>query len=173
MSCNNGLIDTRTKHTVAQDRWAVAEQRTLDVERQKSSSQLQLLAFEQKQAERKLSSLQNLEQSLVHQRYRSISEANLQNNHQLIESLDISFSKLHAFLSHSNQDLLPLPARVEGLQRSFSSASDRSVPENLFSNSNPASSDDDNNSKSIRRQPIPLPQVAVIPPEEEHQYEMY
>ena len=170
MSCSNGLLDTRTKHIVAHDRWIVAEQRTLDVERQKSSSQLQLLAFEQKQVERKLSSLQNLEQSLLQQRHRSISEANLQNNHQLIESLDSSFSRLHASLSQSNQNLLPLP-RVDGLQRSFSSVSDRGIAENLFSNSDLASSDEDN-SKPMRRKPILLPEVAVIPPEDEHQIDM-
>lgn len=150
-------MDTRTKHTVAQDRCIVAEQRTLDVERQKSASQLQLLAFEQKQMERKLSSLQNLDQSM-HHRHRSISEANLRTSHQLSESLDITFSRLHASLSHSNQNLLSLP-RVDDLQRSSSSISDRSI---VFS------SEDETSQSRRRTKTIALPRVAVIPPEEEH-----
>ena len=144
---------------MAQDRWIVAENRTLDVERQKSASQLQLLAFEQKQMERKLSSLQNLDQS-AHKRHRSISEANLQTSHQLSESLDITFSKLHASLSHSNQNLLS-PPRFDDLQRSFSSTSDRDIPEQILSTS------EEDTTKLRRRKTIALPRVAVIPPEEE------
>ncbi|CAF4783225.1 unnamed protein product, partial [Rotaria magnacalcarata] len=33
----NGLLNTRTKHTIAQDRLVVAEQRLLDAERRKST----------------------------------------------------------------------------------------------------------------------------------------
>ena len=130
-------MDTRTKHTVAQDRLIVAEKRTLDLERRKSSSHLQLLAFEQKQAEKKLSSYQNLDKH-----HRSISEANLQHIHQLNEQSQWKF----------NQTLLSLPKFDQ-----FSAGSDEYTSD----------SSEDDESKTMKKKKLRPPIVTIIPPEED------
>ncbi len=142
-------MNTRTKHTVAQDRLIVAEQRFLDVERKKSSSHRQLITYEQKQLEKRLSSLHNLDSSLQ-TRHRSISEANL---HQINELSEIAYSKLYSSLNHSNQNLLSLPEH-ENFQRNIS-------------NSDPES-DNDEKSKSITKKFFQLPIVSIIPPDEDN-----
>ncbi len=139
-------MDTRTKHTIAQDRLVVAEQRALDVERRKSASHLQLLTFEQKQLEKKLTSLQNHEQSL-RKHHRSISETNLHHIHQLNE---ISQSKFHDNLYHNNQNLLSL-TKIDHFQ----------------SNEDTSESSDEDNSKSMKKKNIQPPIVTIIPPDED------
>lgn len=133
------MLDTRTKHTVAKDRLIVAEQRLVDVERRKSSSHLQLITYEQKQLEKRLSSLQNLEHSSK-LRHRSISEANLHLN----EMIQLKFP--------SSQNLLSIP-QMDDFQRRFSASSDGDWSEN---------DGEDNNSKFIYP-----PIVAIIAPEED------
>jgi hypothetical protein len=130
-------LDTRTKHIVAQDRLVVAEKRTLDVERRKSASHLQLLAIEQKQAEKKLSSYRNLDKH-----HRSISEANLQHIHQLNE---LSQSKF-------NQTLLSLP---------------KFDPFSVYSDEDTSESSEDDDSKTIKKKKLRPPVVTIIPPEED------
>ncbi len=151
-------MDTRTKHTVAKDRLIVAEQRILDVERRKSASNLELLAFEQKQLEKRLLSLHNFDQSLQIPR-RSISEVNVHQTTSWNQPLEMTHTNLH----HSNQNLLFLP-KLENFQRTYSTHSDGNVSINPISNSDPESGDEDN-SKSIKNKSILLPIVAVIPPE--------
>jgi hypothetical protein len=151
-------LDTRTKHTVAKDRLIVAEQRIIDIERRKSASNLQLLAFEQKQLEKRLSSLHNLDRSLQMHR-RSINEANV---HQTI-SWNQTLETTHINLHHSNQNLLSLP-KFDNFQRTYTAYSDGDISINPISNSDPESGDEDN-SKSIKNKSILPPIVAVIPPE--------
>ncbi len=155
-------MDTRTKHTVAKDRLVVAEQRILDVERRKSASNLQLLAFEQKQLEKKLSSFHSLDQSL-HIRHRSISEANLHQTSSWNEALEMSHTKVYASLYCSNQNLLGLP-KSDDFQRSSSTCSSGDISENPFLISDQESGEDDN-SKSMKKKSIQVPIVTVIPPE--------
>ncbi len=131
-------MDTRTKHIIAQDRLVVAEQRILDVERRKSSSHLQLLAFEQKQLEKKLSSFQNFDQSL-RKHHRSISEANLQYIHQLTQQSQSKF----------NQNLLSLPKFDH------------------FSDNTSESSDDDESKSMKKKNKIQPPIVTIIPPDDD------
>jgi hypothetical protein len=146
-------LDTRTKRTIAKDRLLVAEQRILDVERRKSASNLQSLAYEQKQIEKKLSSLHTLDQSL-HSRHRSTSEANIHRTTSWHGSSQINSSK------SSNQNLLSLP-KVGKSHRTYSNEDFLDNP--IFTSD--TESDDEYNSK--QRQP---PTVAIIPPEEDHFY---
>ncbi len=149
-------MDTRTKRTIAQDRLLVAEQRTVDVERRKSASNIQSITFEQRQLEKKLSSLHNLEQSL-HNRHRSISEANIHRTVSWHDSSHINSSK------SSNQNLLSLP-KMASSQRRISSYSDEDFSENPVLATD-TESDDEENSK-LKQPPI----FAISPPEEEHVY---
>jgi len=145
-------LDTRTKHIVAKDRLIVAEQQIIDVERRKSASNLQLLAFEQKQLAKRLLSLHSVDQSSK-VRHRSISEANLHHN----ETLGITQSKFYASLSYNNQNLLSLP-KVDDIPQRLSPSSDEDLSE----------SGDEDNSKSIQnKKSFQPPILSVIPPEDD------
>jgi hypothetical protein len=132
-------LDIRTKHTIAQDRLIVAEQRILDAERRKSASNIQLLAFEQKQLEKKLVSLYknfnstNIDRPLT-TRGRSTSEIIFRNRRRTsswTETSPIHRSQLSVSLHNSNQNLLSLP-KIDDIQRRFSLYSDDDTLENPF-----------------------------------------
>ncbi|CAF0891807.1 unnamed protein product [Rotaria sp. Silwood1] len=166
---HNGLLDSRTKRIIAQDRLIVAEQRILNVEKQKSASNLQLLAFEQKQVEKRLLSIQNSNQS-VQFRQRSISEGNLQNIHQTAswnDTFDMNKSKLHT-TRNSNVSFLP---QTNNIPRSFSVHSDRVTSENQVSasdtESNEEEEEEESNSKLSKKETIQLPVITIIPPEDD------
>jgi len=132
---------------IAEDRFIVDQNRKVDRERRKSSTNLQSIAFEQKQLEKRLSSLHNL-------RHRSASEINL---HQANESS-----------TNSNQNLLSLP-KMNSFQRQFSAPSlDGDSTENVIFTHDFDSSEDDypKSQKEIRVRPPPI--VAIIPPDEEN-----
>jgi hypothetical protein len=186
-------LDIRTKHTIAQDRFIVAEQRILNAEKRKSTSNIQLLEFEQKQLEKKLVSLYSTLNSTVtnrplKMRGRSTSEVifrNMRRTSSWTETLPIHRPKLSLSLHNSNQNLLSLP-KIDDIHRRFSTDSDTS--ENPFFNIDTESGEEGENSKSNpkviplkkttikaksirknvdkRRKPL-LPIVAVIPPEED------
>ncbi|CAF0760937.1 unnamed protein product [Rotaria sp. Silwood1] len=149
---HNGLLDTRTKHTIAQDRHVVAEQRLLDAERRKSANNLQLLAFEQKRLEKKLVSLNNnLNSTFTNRpfkmRGRSTSEVIFRNMHRTgswTETLATRHSKLSVSLSNSNQNLLPLP-KMDDFERRSSTYSDGATTENTFSTSDMESGEEGDN----------------------------
>jgi hypothetical protein len=132
-------LDTRTKHTIAQDRLVVAEQRILDAERRKSATNLQLLAFEQKQLEKRLSTIYNYSNSAfanrpLKMRGRSTSEVifrNIRRSSSWNEALPIIRSKLSISLHDSNQNLLSLP-KIDDSNRRLSTFSDGDVSDNTF-----------------------------------------
>ncbi|CAF3070804.1 unnamed protein product [Rotaria socialis] len=138
----NGLLDTRTKHTIAQDRLVVAEQRLIDAERRKSTTSIQLLAFEQKRLEKRLESLcSNLDSNFTSRplkmRGRSTSEVifrNIRRTSSLAGSLAIHNPKLSVSLYSSNQNLLALP-KLDDIERRSSTYSDGDTTENTFSTS--------------------------------------
>ncbi|CAF2381272.1 unnamed protein product [Rotaria sp. Silwood2] len=160
---HNGLLDTRTKHTIAQDRHVVAEQRLLDAERRKSASNIQLLAFEQKRLEKKLVSINsNLNSTFTNRplkmRGRSTSEVIFRNMHRTgswTGVLAMRHSKLSLSLNNSNQNLLSLP-KMDDFERRSSTYSDGATTENTFSTSDMESGEEAENdirkkSKSNRK----------------------
>jgi hypothetical protein len=149
-------LNTRTKHTIAKDRLVVAEQRILDAERRKSATNLQLLAYEQKQLEKKLSSLHNLDHS-IQRRNRSTSGTNLHRSSSWNDTLDLNHSSSY----NSNQNLLSLPNN-DGSQRLSSAYSDT-----VISASPTLHSDEEDHSKVKKKKAIRPPLVAIIPPEED------
>ena len=134
--CHNGLLDTRTKHTIAQDRWLVAEQRTLEAERRKSASNLQLLQFEQKQLEKKLAMLQSqLGSRTLTKRGRSTSEVlfpRTRRSSSWTDTLPIHQQNVSVSLNNSNQQLLALPRAALGNDRRSSIYSDGDASETGF-----------------------------------------
>ncbi|CAF0721652.1 unnamed protein product [Rotaria sordida] len=149
---HNGLLDTRTKHTIAQDRHVVAEQRLLDAERRKSVNTLQLLTFEQKRLEKRLASLSgNLNSALTNQplvmRGRSTSEVifrDMRRTSSWTGTLPMRHLKLSVSLNNSNQNLLTLP-RMDAFERRSSSYSDGATTENTFSTSDMESGEEGDN----------------------------
>jgi len=188
-------LDIRTKHTIAQDRLIVAEHRILDAERRKSASNIQLLAFEQKQLEKKLVSLYknfnstNIDRPLT-TRGRSTSEIILRNRRRTSSWTEISpihRSQLSVSLHNSNQNLLSLP-KIDDIQRRFSLYSDDDTSENPFFHVDMESGEEEENSKynfkiippkriTIKKKIIPKvidqhnkllpPIVTIISPEED------
>lgn len=133
-------MDTRTKHTIAQDRWIVAEQRLLEAERRKSLSNLQLLDFEQKQLEKKLATLQSqlgysrIDRSLK-KRGRSTSEVRsprTRRSSSWTDTLLPQQKNLSVSLNNSHHHLLTLPKIDVGNKRRFSTYSDGDVSETGF-----------------------------------------
>ncbi|CAF2779747.1 unnamed protein product [Rotaria sp. Silwood2] len=173
---NNGLLDSRTKRIIAQDRLTVAEQRIVDVERRKSASNLQLLAFEQKQVEKRLLSLHNPNQS-VQLNQRSISEGNLNNIHQTAswnDTFDINQSKLYTNKNPNTSFL----SKTDNIPRSFSTYSDGLMPENQVLTSDTESNEEEEeeeeeekekevNLKLNKKETIQPPVITIIPPEED------
>jgi hypothetical protein len=184
-------LDIRTKHTIAQDRFVVAEQRILDAERRKSATNIQLLTFEQKKLEKKLAKLYSNFNSTVTNRPlkirgRSTSEIifrNIRRSSSWTETLPINRPKLAFTFHDSNQNLLSLP-KIADIERRFSAFSEGDIPENPFN----IDSEEEEKSKSNLQIPSPkklpikkkkttivgnkqtqplLPIVAVIPPEDE------
>ncbi|CAF1208149.1 unnamed protein product [Adineta steineri] len=194
---HNGLLDIRTKHTKAQDRLVVAEQRLVDVERRKSSTHLQSLAYEQKRIEKKLALLHNNINSTysdqpLKMRNRSSSEVilpKIRPSKSMNEPLSIHLSKLSMSLQDSKQNLLSLPKIIDPGRR-LSAYSDGDVSESSFFTSDMDSGEDgeteDNKNlkshlqtiaskrlsikrdKLLLRKPIkPLPPIVAIIPPEE------
>ncbi|CAF3403002.1 unnamed protein product [Rotaria socialis] len=173
---HNGFLNTRTKRTIAKDRLIVAEQRALEIERQKSVSNVQLLAFEQKQLEKRLLSLQNLSHSRrVHRR--SSSEVNLHIMDRIIslnDTLELNQSKSYTNLNNKNKNILFLPA-TNSLRRIVSTCSDGELSANQVLKSDTESTeeddeeqeDDEGNSKSTSKKTIQPPVTAVISPDED------
>ncbi len=178
-------MDIRTKHTIAQDRLVVAEQRILDAERRKSASNIQLLAFEQKQVEKRLALLHQNFNSMdfnrpLKMRGRSTSEVIFRNMHR---TRSWASPKLSVSLHNSKQNLLSLP-KIDDNERRFSAFSDGDTP---FFTSDMSSGEEGEyrklspkiiKSKRIitKRRTLPqivkqtkplLPTVAIIPPEED------
>jgi len=184
-------LDIRTKHTIAQDRHIVAEQRILDAERRKSATNIQLIAFEQKQLEKKLASIyKNFNSSITDRplkmRNRSTSEVifrNIRRTSSWTETLPINRPKLSLSLHDNKQNFLSLP-KIDDIQRRLSTYSDDDTSENRVFNSDMESGEETENSKSIpskgitrkkkiipkiadkRTKPL-LPIVAIIPPAED------
>ena len=188
-------MDTRTKHTIAQDRLIVAEQRILDAERRKSTSNIQLLAFEQRQLEKRLTTIYSkLNATEINRplkmRGRSTSEIifrNMRRTSSWTDTYSIHRSKLSLSLHTSNQNLLSLP-KIDDMHRRFSAYSDGDTSDNPFFHLDSESGDEGEYSQSILKQsspkkttmrrktnskvwnsalkPLP-PIVAVIPPEED------
>ncbi len=188
-------MDIRTKRTIAQDRLIVAEQRILDAERRKSAANIQLLAFEQKQLEKKLVSLYNNLNSTItdrplKMRNRSTSEVifrNIRRTSSWTETLPIHRPKLSLSLHDNKKNFLSLP-KIDDIQRRLSTSSDDDTPENPSFNIDTDSGEERENSKSnlkiipshgitIKKKTISkiadkrtkqlLPIVAVIPPAED------
>ncbi|CAF1379869.1 unnamed protein product [Adineta ricciae] len=193
---HNGLLNTRTKHTVAQDRLVVAERRMLDVERRKSVSNLQTLAFEQKQFEKKRALLQKHHMNSTSferpptMRDRSSSDIAfplIRPSSPLTGSLPNRLSKLSISLNDSKQNLLALP-KITVSGRRFSAYSDGDVSENsIFANDGDSGGEEEEHAESIARKTLtinteepprlllqarkPLPPiVSIIPPEEDVLY---
>ncbi|UJR35459.1 hypothetical protein I4U23_028215 [Adineta vaga] len=154
---HNGLLDTRTKHTVAQDRLVVAEQRILDIERRKSASNLQTLIFEQKQFEKKLASFHYHVNSIsierpTKMRDRSSSEIGLppiRPSSPLSGSLPNRLSKLSVSLNDSKQNLLVLPKCIDSRRR-FSAYSDGDASENSFFTTDMESAEEEEDTETER-----------------------
>lgn len=188
-------MDTRTKHTVAQDRLIVAEQRIVEAERRKSVCNLQQLAFEQKQFEKRMTSFFNswnstLSDRPAKMRGRSTSEVSFRNiprSNSLSETLPIHLSKFSVSLHESKQNVLFLP-KIDDSERRFSLYSDGDTSENHLSTSDMESSEEGEYPKSksqiinpkritIKRKTLPKlvskqnkslpPILAVTPPEED------
>ncbi|CAF0880844.1 unnamed protein product [Rotaria sordida] len=163
---NNGLLDSRTKRIIAQDRLIIAEQRILNVERQKSTSNLQLLTYEQKQLEKKLLSLQNSNQS-IELRRRSISEGNIHQTASRNDTSDINQSKLY---TNKNSNVLFLP-KTNNIPASFSAYSDGLISENPVLTSDTENSEEEEeeerNSELRKQKPNQLPEITIIPPEDD------
>ncbi|CAF0917959.1 unnamed protein product [Rotaria sordida] len=167
---NNGLLDSRTKRIIAQDRLIIAEQRILNVERQKSTSNLQLLTYEQKQLEKKLLSLQNSNQS-IELRRRSISEGNIHRTASRNDTSDIHQSKLY---TNKNSNVLFLP-KTNNIPASFSAYSDGLISENPVLTSDTENSEEEEeeeeeeerNSEIRKQKPNQLPEITIIPPEDD------
>ncbi|CAF1109667.1 unnamed protein product [Adineta steineri] len=167
VSCNNGLLDIRTKHIIAKDRLNVAEQRILDIEERKSASNIQLIALQQKRFKKKFSSHHSSDQSLQ-KRKRSISDSRLADWH------NTSDIKLPNSLNNSNSNL-SIPSRFYELQRRFSACfaddilrNHVSTTDTEISNSNSEEEqeqEEDHGLKPIRS--LQPPTVAIIPPEED------
>lgn len=147
-------MDTRTKHTIAQDRWIVAEQRTLEAERRKSASNLQLLEFEQKQLEKKLAVLQSqLSNRTLKKRGRSTSEVlfrRTRRSSSWADTLPIHQQNVSVSLNNSNHHLLALPRVSGGNERRFSIHSDGDASETGFFTSDFDSGEDGENDVSLR-----------------------
>lgn len=189
-------MDIRTKHTVAQDRLIVAEHRVVEAERRKSVNNIQLLSFEQKQLEKRLSVLYSKYHTTsidrpLNMRGRSTSEIILRNVRRSSSWADlfpIQHSKFSISLHDSKQNLLTLPKLTDPFRR-FSAYSDGDMTENvLFQLRSDSPDEEENHSRSnpklntLERLPIikqrspktinqPTkalpPIVAVIPPEED------
>ncbi|CAF0849170.1 unnamed protein product [Adineta ricciae] len=159
VSCHNGLLDTRTKHIVARDRLAVAHQRAVESERRKSASNLQFLAFEQKQFEKKLSSRFGSDQFLP-SRHRSISDAS---DRRRPSWHAVSETKLSESLNASNTNVLAAPKSVEYGTR-FSLGSDDDPLENPISFQDEEQRD---NLTVKTKKNVQTPSVAVIPPDDD------
>jgi hypothetical protein len=152
-------LDIRTKHTIAQDRLIVAEQRLLEAERRKSANNLQLLAFEQKQVEKKLASLHTqLASSLLNRplgmRSRSTSEVMLSQTRRSSswnETLFRDHVKLSISLNNSNHHLLTLPKLGNDMRR-LSTYSDGDIPDQNFFTSDLDSGEDDLEQSTPRSQ---------------------
>ncbi|CAF1004374.1 unnamed protein product [Rotaria magnacalcarata] len=179
---HNGFLNTRTKRTIAKDRLVVAEQRALEIERQKSISNLQLLAFEQKQLEKRLLSLQNLSHSpRVHKR--SISEVNIHMMDRITslnDALELNQSKSYTNLNNKNKNILFLPT-INSLTRTVFTCCDGVLSANQVLTSDTESTEeeeeegeeededeveeDEGDSKFKNKKTIQPPEIAVIPPE--------
>lgn len=150
-------MDTRTKHTIAQDRFIVAEQRLINAERRKSVNTIQLLALEQKRLEKRLVSLQNNLTSTesgrpLKLRGRSSSEVIFRNVHRTGSwsgALPIHLSKLSVSLNNSNQNLLTLP-KMDNFERRFSASSDGAASDYTFSTSDMESGEEFDHEKRIK-----------------------
>ena len=145
-------MDTRTKNIVAKDRLIVAEQRTLDIERRKSATILQLIAFEQKQLEKRSSSIH---------RHRSISEAHLHRTRSWNEISDISHST--SYHQNNNQNVLFLP-KGDNFQERIARCSDEYLSDKFNAVCDPEYSDEENG-KSINARSLLAPVIAITPPE--------
>jgi len=150
---------------VAKDRLTVAEQRILDIERQKSATNIQLLTSEQKRLEKKLLSRLPSDGSLQ-RRQRSISDAS---DHQTTIWPDRSKMKSYESVHSSNLFLQP---KSHDFQRRFSSCSDGDISENpvLTSETESAGEEeeqDDDDLKPIEKRKIQVPIVAIIPPDDD------
>jgi hypothetical protein len=182
-------LDIRTKHIIAQDRLVVAEQRILDAERRKSATNLQLLAFEQKQLEKRLALIyknfnSTPSQRPLQMRGRSTSEVifrNMRRTSSWTDPLPMLRPKLSVSFHDSKPNLLSLPT-TNDYQRRFSAFSDGDTP---FFTSDMSSGEEGEYSKSspkithsrkmsTRRKTLPklgkqtkplLPIVAIIPPD--------
>ena len=97
VSCHNGLLDTRTKHITAEDRFVVAERRQVDAEHRRSTGYLQTLSHEQKLLERRHST-------------------------QIVPSLPRANS-WNEGIAHLNQNHLLLP-KIKDFNRRYSASSD-------------------------------------------------
>jgi hypothetical protein len=156
-----------------------------------------LIAFEQKQLEKRLASIYSkLDTSIINRplkmRGRSTSEVifrNVRRTSSWTETLPIHHSKLSISLNNSNQNLLSLPKIEDIEQRRFSAYSDGDVPENPFFNLDTSSGEEGENSRSNPKLNLPKkttikkklmspkfsnqktkplpPIVAVIPPDED------
>ncbi|CAF1321085.1 unnamed protein product [Adineta ricciae] len=160
VSCHNGLLDTRTKHIVARDRLAVAHQRAVESERRKSASNLQFLAFEQKQFEKKLSTRFGSDQFLP-SRHRSISDAT---DRRRPSWHAVSETKLSESLNACNVNVLATPKSVE-YQTRFSLGSDDDPLENRISFQDEEQRDHFLTAKAKKN--VQTPSVAVIPPDDD------
>jgi len=148
---------------VAKDRLTVAEQRILDIERQKSATNIQLLTAEQKRLEKKLSSRLPSDGSLQ-RRQRSISDAS---DHRMTIWPDTS--KMKSYESVHSQNLL-LEPKSQDFERRFSSCSDGDISENPVLTSETESTgeeEQDDDLKPIEKRRIQVPTVAIIPPDED------
>ena len=152
------MLDTRTKHTIAQDRLIVAEHRTLEAERRKSFNAIQLLSFEQKQLEKRLTTIYNKYQSTIMDRPlkirgRSTSEIILRNRRRTSSWTDVfpmRHSKMSISLQDTKQNLLTLP-KMNDENRRYSAYSDGDVTEHVFFHLESESSGEDDDKEKISR----------------------
>jgi hypothetical protein len=164
-------LDIRTKHTIAQDRLVIAEQRIVEAERRKSVCNLQSLAFEQKQFEKKIASLfTNFKSTFTDRpfemRDRSTSEVifhYVPPSSPRSETLPIHLSKLSVSLHDSNQNLLSLP-KIDDCGRRLSAYSDGDTSETHFSTSDIESAEEGENlTQKYSKSKFPLTNSKRIP----------
>ena len=195
-------MDTRTKHTIAQDRFTVIEKRTLDAERRKLNSNIQLITFEQKRVQKRFALLQrNFGSSFTDEplkmRDYSMSEVALGSTSTRTEDWNETLTTHHSILSkslnNSSQNLLSLP-KLSSFRGRSSSYWESNSTANTLSNSDVESGEEEEEENEVRKSAqsnpmsvnsrrsttkktlpklttksneLPLPVVAIIPPEED------
>ena len=138
----------------------VAEQRILNIERQKSIINLRLLTFEQKQFEKRLLIFHGLDESFA-RGHRSRSEINTHQVPSLNNKSDMNQRRTGNDSHPYHQPVLSQP-NIANFQRT---SSDGFISEKRNSTNSIINSEEDEQNKELKNKSVQPPIITVIPPD--------